>query len=345
MRVPGRPQAPRPGMRRTKGIPVSIRNLFRAHPAWPLALAALALAVALLRPSLSLPRDTWDHLVVFDLTQSMNVEDLEHQGAPISRFNAARQALRLVLPELPCGSRVGLGAFAEYRTVMLLAPIEVCENYHDLLASLDRLDPVMRWGNASEITKGAFWAMRTAKALEPHPDLIFFTDGQEAPPLSAVALPLFDDLKAGQVRGWIVGTGGLIPRPIPRTDAEGRPMGMWRAEEVVQGTAADGVGSREHLSSLREAHLRDVARLVGLNYLRLDAPDRLRAVMLDPRFARRHDEPTDVSWLPLSLALALMVWWARPSKGGLSAVVNGLRRPRRLRSQRSAGAAPSTPPR
>ena len=314
-----------------------------ATAAWPLSLAALALGVALMRPTVLWPRDTWDYLIVLDLTQSMNVEDHEAQGAPISRFNHAREAVRRVLPELPCGSRIGLGAFAEYRTVMLLAPIEVCENYHDLLASLERIEPTMRWGNASEITKGMFWAMRTAKAVEPQPDLIFFTDGQEAPPLSSVALPLFDDLKVGQVRGWILGTGGAIPRPIPRNDAEGRPMGLWRAEEVVQAAGVDGVGSREHLSSLREGHLRDVARLVGLNYARLDDVERLRAAMLDPRLARRQAEPTEVSWLPILLGLGLMVWHYRP-RGPWAAGLSARRRQRPLVPPPS-GAVRTTPPR
>ena len=100
--------------------------------------------------------------------------------------------------ELPCGSRVGWGAFAEYRTILLLAPVEVCANYNDLLASLDRIDGQMRWANASEIRKGVYWAMRASKEVGGKPDILFLTDGQEAPPEVGAGLPLFDDLKRGE---------------------------------------------------------------------------------------------------------------------------------------------------
>ena len=61
----------------------------------------------------------------------------------------------------------------------------------------------------------------------------------------------------GQVRGWLVGIGGSVPQPIPRTDAEGNRLGYWRAGDVMQRNLAAGQPrSREHLSELREPHLR-----------------------------------------------------------------------------------------
>ena len=75
----------------------------------------------------------------------MNVEDYELDGTPVSRLAYARQAAPRALRDLPCGSRIGLGAFAEYRTLLLLAPVEVCGNYNDLLVSLDYIDGRMRW--------------------------------------------------------------------------------------------------------------------------------------------------------------------------------------------------------
>ena len=112
------------------------------------AFAFLLLLAAILLPPFNAPRTTYDYLVVFDITQSMNVEDYELDGAPVSRLTYMRAAVRRTLHELPCGSRVGWGVFAEYRTLVLLAPIEVCGNYNDLLASLERIDGRMRWGTA-----------------------------------------------------------------------------------------------------------------------------------------------------------------------------------------------------
>ncbi len=273
--------------------------------------ALLLLAAALLLPPITLPRDTYDHLVVFDLTQSMNVTDYEIDGNPASRLAYAKHSMHAALRNLPCGSRVGWGAFAEYRTIVLLAPVEVCSNYSDLLASLDQIDGRMRWGNASEITKGVFWAMRAARDLGTKTNVVFLTDGHEAPPLDSTrqAVAIFDDLTVGTIRGWIFGVGGDTPRPIPRTDAEGNPLGYWRADQVIQRASAPGeepIASSEHLSAVHEAHLRALASQVGFQYRRLDGVEALDTALRDARLARRAPVPTDVSWLPSTLALLLL---------------------------------------
>ncbi|MFL6574711.1 MAG: MxaL protein, partial [Burkholderiales bacterium] len=73
-----------------------------------LALALLLLAWAM--PTINRSRATYDYLVVFDITQSMNVVDYELGEAPASRLSYAREATRHALRDLPCGSRVGWGA-------------------------------------------------------------------------------------------------------------------------------------------------------------------------------------------------------------------------------------------
>jgi mxaL protein len=286
-------------------------------------LAFLLLLVAIGIPPFNISRTTYDYLVVFDITQSMNVEDYDINGVPTSRLTFARAAVRRTLHELPCGSRVGWGVFAEYRTLVLLAPIEVCSNYNDLLASLDRIDGRMRWGNASEISKGLFWAMRGARDVGSHPRVLFLTDGQEAPPVDGEGLAMFDDLKRGDIGGWLIGVGGYTPRPIPRTDADGRPIGFWHADEVVQrdvqtaGHAA--VATHEHLSEVREPYLRNLAREVGFEYLHMNSLDSIREAMLHPRFAEQRRAPTDFAWLAAVAALVTLVFgFARPLAARLS---------------------------
>jgi mxaL protein len=273
-----------------------------------IAVAFLLLLTALFLPPINTIRATYDYLVVFDITQSMNVEDYELSGTPVSRLTFAREAVRRTLRELPCGSRVGWGVFAEYRTLVLLAPIEVCENYNDLLASLDRIDGRMRWANASEISKGVFWALRGARDVGGHPKVLFLTDGQEAPPVEGEGLPLFDDLKRGEIGGWLIGVGGYTPRPIPRTDADGRPMGFWHSDEVVQRQepARGAAASHEHLSEVREPYLRHLAREVGFEYLHLAGAQSIHDAMLQPRFADRRKVPTDFAWLAATAALATL---------------------------------------
>ena len=295
-----------------------------------LVLALLFLLTALCLPPIPLQHDAYDCIVIFDITQSMDVEDYELGGAPASRLAYAREAARRALRELPCGSRVGWGAFAGYRTLLLLAPVEVCGNYGDLLSSLAKIDGGMRWENASEITKGVYWSMRAAKDLGSNPGIIFVTDGQEAPPLDPTnVLPMFDDLKAGQVHGVLMGAGGELPMPIPKTDDEGNREGYWRADEVIQPgeltpdsrTQESKAPGTEHLSALHERHLEDIAQQVGFSHARLTNLESIAGAMLDKRFARRHTAATDLYWMPTLIALVLLAVRFAPS--GLR-----LRRPR-----------------
>jgi len=306
-----------------------------------LTIALVLLLSALLLPQVSLPQKTYSYIVIFDITQSMDVQDYDLDGMPVSRLTFARESVRRALRELPCGSRIGWGAFAEYRTILLLAPVEVCANYNDLLASLDRIDGRMRWANASEIRKGVYWAMRASKEVGGKPDVLFLTDGQEAPPEVGPGLPLFDDLKRGEPHGWLVGVGGYTPRRIPRTDDDGRNVGYWRGDEVIQlddvvgtgdsgGAAASSSGStssdaasgtagaarhvvsHEQLSEVREPHLRALAEQVGFEYTHLTRLGSVDAAMQDSRFARRRSAPADIGWIPALAALLMLAVRFRP---------------------------------
>ena len=279
-----------------------------------LAALLLLLGIAVVMPLIAIPQATYDTVVVFDITQSMDVEDYgggAAGSAATSRIEYARQAARRILRDLPCGSRIGWAAFAEYRTILLLAPIEVCANYNDLVAALSRLDGRMRWGEASEITKGVYWAIRVAQSLEPHPDLVFLTDGQEAPPIAPDDAPaLFDDFRHGLVHGWLVGVGSRDPQPIPRTTPDGRRVGTWHADEVMQ--VPGDPASHEELSYVREDHLKSLAQHVGFDYVHLDGEAALRQAILDPRHARRAPVLTDLSWVLVAAALLLLAWRLKP---------------------------------
>jgi len=296
----------------------SLRGLFRKDIGL-IATALILLLVAVLIPRIQLPRSTFDYIIVFDISQSMNVEDYELNGMPISRLDYARAAARRAVRDLPCGSRVGWGIFTEYRTLLLLEPVEVCANYSDLVASLENVDGRMRWGNSSEVAKGVYWAIRAAKETGGIPNILFVTDGQEAPPLDPAYPPqMFDDIKPGEVKGWLVGAGGDTPRRIPKTDEEGKLIGYWQAFEVLQrfGEGAPGTAAaqpREHLSSLREGHLKTLAKQVGLDYVRLQSPDALARAMRDGRFAQRAKAPTEVFWVPAAVALLLLLIQLRPA--------------------------------
>jgi len=307
---------------------------------WLLALAALALAATFLNPGLRIERRLFEHVVVLDITQSMNVTDQVLAGKPASRLAFAKEALRQGLLDLPCGSQVGWAVFTEYRSFLLLAPVEVCANLGELRATLARIDGRMAWSGNSEVSKGLHSALVIAKELPGKPSLVFITDGQEAPPLNPQYRPAFDD-KPGEVAGLLVGVGELLPSPIPKSDPLGRPLGVWRADEVMQtdmrrqgrgasvsgetladdgaGPAAAGLGATpgtEHLSALREGYLRLLASERGLRFHRLQTAQGLSQALTSPALAKpvvaRADGRVALAALAFLLLLLRSAWPALP---------------------------------
>jgi mxaL protein len=309
-----------------------LQGSWRAHrERWLLGAAALGLAATFLRPGAQVERRLFEHVVVLDITQSMNVTDQVLDGKPVSRLAFAKHAIRQSLLELPCGSKVGWAIFTEYRSFLLLAPVEVCANLGELRSSLARIDGRMAWSGNSEVAKGLHAGIVVARELPSKPSLVFITDGHEAPPLNPQYRPKFDD-KPGEVPGVIVGVGDLAPMPIPKTDAFGRPLGFWKADEVMQTDprskgrgasveseklsddgAAPAVGmlgntpGREHLSALRETYLRTLASEQGLQFLRLQSPEGLAAEMTSPRLAKPVVARADGRVLLAGLAFCLVL--------------------------------------
>lgn len=257
-----------------------------------LSVACAALLLAAWGPQPQLPVSRFCGVIVLDITQSMNVEDYSAGGRPVSRLHAAKLALRRALEAMPCGSRVGLGVFTEYRTMVLLAPLEICANFRELTSVLDAIDGRMAWAGRSEVAKGIGWAIRAADALPGRPAIVFMSDGHEAPPVHPSHRPAL--VESGEITGLLVGVGGAAPAPIPKFDPDGRRLGFWRADEVMQtdpisrGRRGSVVGERyvepdevrpppgwpaagnEHLSQLRESYLRLLAEELRFGYLRLD---------------------------------------------------------------------------
>jgi mxaL protein len=296
-----------------------------------LALAALLLAIGFFQPTLPWKRSLFEHVVVIDVTQSMNVTDMQLDGKPAARLAFAKRALHEALSELPCGSKLGWAIFTEYRSYLLFTPVEVCANRAELRASLAGIDGRMAWSGNSEVAKALHSGIVVAKALPQVPSLVFVTDGHESPPLNARHRPSFDD-KPGEVAGVIVGVGESRPSPIPKLDPIGRPLGFWAADEVAQvdprslgrGASVDqetmteegsappaaGLGATpgsEHLSGLREPYLRLLAAENGMAYHRLRDAAGLSRALRDPALARPVPVRGDLR-LPLAaLAFALLL--------------------------------------
>ena len=268
--------------------------------------ASVLLLAALLLPPIDRAIPVNRYLLIFDISQSMNVEDVPRNLQTSSRLEYSKTTARQLIHSLPCGSTVGFAVFTATKTITLLSPLDVCEHYNGLLVSLDAIDGRMRFRNASSVGKGVHQSLRAASTLGDDVAIVMFTDGQEAPPLrhGQTGLP---KPEGHDVDGFIIGVGGDQAARIPKVDNNGQPLGYWQAGEVTQLPPDEQGGMPgEELSALRESHLQQLSQLSGLAYLRLDNTDAVVKTLTHTSFAVRQPTPTLVGWVPATLALLLL---------------------------------------
>lgn len=294
-----------------------------------LLLAALTALAGIFNPHWPMRRQAVDMLLVVDITGSMMVRDYPGGSTGLSRLERVQAAIAAILAELPCGSRAGLAIFSERKPFLLLAPMETCANYAALTGSVQRLDWRMAWEGDSFISRGLFGAIDLAAEFEADP--VFFTDGHEAPPLLlGSSAPHYAGTRE-QPSGLIVGVGDLAASPIPKFDDDGRQIGTWAADEVIQenrtglppsevqqregyeprnapwgAAAAEG---EEHLSGLREGYLQALATGAGLGYVRLQDEARVVQAIQHHLRSRPVQAPIPLRpWLALSMLVFLLAF-------------------------------------
>lgn len=297
----------------------------RGFTEWYLAGALMLSLMACLPLGVETQGGVFNYLAVMDITRSMNVTDYRLGDRMVSRLDFVKQELRSLLSEMPCGSHLALGIFTERNTTLLFEPIEVCEGFQDIDEALERLDWRMAWAADSRIAAGLLDAFKSLAPFEA--DVLFFTDGQEAPPVNPRYRTRFDEVR-GRLQGVLVGVGGSTPMPIPKFDETGKSIGFIGEEDVPQRSTfglsemapedIEGYHARnapfgnapsggiEHLSALHQNYLIELSRETGLSYLRLEEGS-LAPALLDASKAKPARVYRDLRWVPASLALMLSV--------------------------------------
>lgn len=302
---------------------------------WTLVTASLFLVGAILLPPLPFPSKQYDFFFMIDITRSMNVRDYQDAEAnPISRLEKVKADALLVIQQLPCGSRVGLGVFTERMPTMLHSPIEVCSDYPEIRASINHMDWRMAWVADSNIMMALYNSLKLMRTstLE-NTTLVFFTDGHEAPPINPQYAPGIAKLQSEDsgiipIKGIIIGTGEHALSRIPKYDEEGTQIGYYTSEDVPHSTqfglpedpseisgyvlrnAPWGNQKRsgnEHLSRVRESYLKSLAEQASLHYHQLQSSDALLKALTHQNFSKRHIQQTDLSYIPALLALILLM--------------------------------------
>lgn len=288
-----------------------------------LFLATVLVGLCLLPLQRPAQRSVSDVLLVVDVTQSMNVKDMQLNRQRVSRLEFAQYASKHMLQRWPCGSKLSVAMFSGHRSFVMFRPVEVCGHHDELAAAIDSLDWRSAWVARSEVAKGLFSAMKVLPEVGEHTRVVFVSDGHEAPPLHERYRPKLSS-SIERLGGLIVGLGGSELVRIPKFGLNGESQGFWRASEVMQvdsyrmgrgnGEALAGVdqsdlkqrlaAGREHLSSLKEQHLMSLSSEAGMDYVTVASVEEFERALALP--VLWHDIDTELSYSEYLAAAALI---------------------------------------
>lgn len=286
-----------------------------------LGTALALLLIALLRPTLSMQRNIYSYLLVVDITQSMNTEDMKLGGKTVSRMAYTRQLLHDTVASLPCDTKVSVAFFAGASVALQFSPIEVCHNFAAIQENIDHMEWRMAWSGNSRMRQGAQAIAHLSRTLNEPAQVVFFTDGEEAPRLHAFNTLDLTGFQGG--KGWlVVGIGSEKGAPIPKYDETNKLLGYWSAESfalqpgVAQisqenfGTRDDGVAlmdSSRQYSKLDEEYLKKYTAEIGADYIRGDSTAAVLDAVSSRKPARRDIAPVQIDrWLAALAGLLLI---------------------------------------
>ena len=298
-----------------------------------LVIAFVLLLVALLRPTIPLKRDIYTYLLVVDITQSMNAEDMSLDGKKTSRIDYTRHLLHDAIASMPCGTRVGVALFAGVVVSTIFHPVEVCSSFDAVQDTVAHLEWRQAWHGNSRLGFGMLSASAALKALPEPAQVVFFTDGEEAPRLHAFNKADLSNWQGG--KGWLlVGIGSDQRTPIPKMDENNKVIGYWsnntyqlepgiaQVSEETRGQRDNSIATSDYeryLSVLDEKYLQAVAKDIHANYVRGDNREKVLAAMHQQKPARRDTAPLQINALLAAIAGLLVLtayipqhWLDRP---------------------------------
>ena len=297
-------------------------NYFRhRHDAALLLAALLVLVVALFNPTVPVKRDIYSYIFVTDISQSMNVVDKTLNGKPVSRMVFMQDTLHKIIGELECGTNVSIALFAGVSVAALYTPIEVCENFDAINDTIDHLDWRTAWSGNSRIRSSMLGLARTIRSFPAPAQVVYFTDGEEAPKLHVFNTQDLANFQGGD--DWLfVGVGGEAGAAIPKLDEHNQLIGYWSAESfamqpgiaqiseanlgVRNDSIASGAGDR-YISKLDEPYLKSLAKEVNGIYVRGDNVQTVLGAMKKQKPARRDKAGFELRWILAGLSGILFI--------------------------------------
>lgn len=289
--------------------------------------AILLLLPTSLNPTITMPSRVQDTLFLIDISESMNVRDVDHPKLRSSRLDLAKISVVESMASLPCGSRVSVALFAGDESVVLFEPLEVCQHFPAIDQVVSGLDTRMRWIGDSWVVRALVMGMREAHKRKMN--IVMFTDADEMPHHSTPHLNDILEFK-GKVKGILFGVGGETPQPIPKLNDYQKVLGYWTREEVViegnypnllalvkdlpNGQSAPlGVLDEvvEHLSAFNRSFLKNTAEAAQMNFVHLRQPYDAVIALRDADLYQSSDAEQDARWIfgLISSVLVLIAWF------------------------------------
>jgi mxaL protein len=302
-----------------------------------LGAAFLLLIIAAFKPTIPLPRNIYSYILVVDISQSMNVEDATLNGKITSRIAYTQAMLHQVIANMPCDTRVSVGLFAGVSIAALYNPIEVCSNYAAIQDTIDHLDWRTAWSGNSRLRDSMLTLARVLRAFPEPAQVVYFSDGEEAPKLHAFNTKDLTNFQGGN--GWLfVGIGSIEGAPIPKYDEKNQLIGYWSNDSfamqpgiaqiseanlgVRDNNVAGGTGDR-FISKLQEDYLKDLSKEVSGDYVRGDSLQSILTAMKHQKPARTDIAPYGIHWILASIP-ALLVLVTYLPKNPLQAIPKAL---------------------
>lgn len=299
-------------------------------------LAILALIPVWFSPTTHMYSQVQDTLFVIDISESMNVQDVDYPRPHSSRLQLAKDIVRESMASLPCGSRVSIALFAGDESVVLFEPLEVCRHFSAMEQVVARLDTRMRWVGDSWLVRALVMAIKEAKKRDLN--IVMVSDGDEMPRHSAPRLTELLEIK-GKIKGLLIGVGGEALQPVPKLNDQQQIIGYWTPEEaVIEGNhpnllayvkslapgerAAPGMLDEvsEHLSALNKPFLTAIADASTFAFVHTQHPQQVVQALNTAHFQKNAPAERDASWIfgLCSMGLFLTAWfWHRLHVGGL----------------------------
>ena len=272
---------------------INFFNKFKNSSHLLLLLTFVSLLLSLYNPSIPITKNIYNYIFIVDISQSMNTKDMSIDGNEVSRIDYTKTMVSNLLERLPCKSKVSIGMFAGVSVAATYTPIEVCKNFSVINSTIDNLDWRSTWSGNTRIRESMVNLARLIRSFPESAQVIYFTDGEEAPKLH-----VFNTRDLSQFQGgndWLlVGVGSAKGTPIPKYDSKNQLIGYWSNESFalqpgIAQISQSNIGTRSnkiafsesdrYLSKLDEKYLIDLSNEIKGNYVRGDNIDNILAAM------------------------------------------------------------------